>query len=121
MSVTGQTVLVVEDDPMLRGILAEALASEGHSVLTAWNGEEALAIASTLVGQLALVVTDVLLPVMDGLDLADRLASLSPAPSVLFISGIRTDRVLPGPVLKKPFGPTAFLEEVGRLLPNVPR
>jgi two-component system, cell cycle sensor histidine kinase and response regulator CckA len=120
MSVPRQTVLVVEDDSMLRGILAEALAAEGHAVLTARDGEEALAIASTLVGQLALVVTDVLLPVMDGLELAERLASLDPAPSVLFISGIRIDRPLPGPILKKPFGPTAFLEEVGRLFPSVP-
>jgi CheY-like chemotaxis protein len=114
-----QTVLVVEDDPMLRSILAEALSSEGHAVLTAGNGEEAFAIASTLVGQLGLVVTDVLLPIMDGLELADRLACLNPAPPVLFISGVRSARVLPGPVLNKPFGPTAFLEQVGRMLPSV--
>jgi CheY-like chemotaxis protein len=114
-----QTVLVVEDDPMLRGILAEALSSEGHAVLTAGNGEEALAIAGTLIGQLGLVVTDVLLPVMDGLELADRLACLNPAPPVLFISGVRTKRVLPGPVLSKPFGPEAFLAQVGRLLSTV--
>jgi CheY-like chemotaxis protein len=112
------TVLVVEDDPILRNILAEALAGEGHAVVTAWNGEEALTIASTLVGQLALVVTDILLPVMDGIDLADRLACLNPAPPVLFISGVKTERVVPGPVLSKPFGPTAFLEQVGRLLSN---
>ena len=58
---------------------------------------------------------------MDGLELAERLASFNPTPSVLFISGIRTDRVLPGPVLKKPFGPTAFLEEIARLLHITPR
>jgi two-component system C4-dicarboxylate transport response regulator DctD len=58
-----QIVLVVEDDPMLRGILAEALAGEGLAVLTAATGEEALAIAGPLDGQLGLVVTDVLLPI----------------------------------------------------------
>ena len=72
---------------MLRGILAETLADEGLDVLTAATGEEALAIAGRLDGQLGLVVTDVLLPFMDGLELADHLASLSSPPPILFISG----------------------------------
>jgi len=114
-----QTVLIVEDDAMLRRILAEALADEGIAVLTAEDGEEALAIASTLEGQLGLVVTDVLLPVMDGLELAARLACLRPPPAVLFISGVTAQRNMPGPVLAKPFGPSAFLERVTRLLPSV--
>src|SRR5688572_5290848 len=112
-----QIVLVVEDDPMLRGILAEALAAEGYVVLAAATGEEVLAIASSLDGQLSLVVTDVLLPNIDGLDLADHLAGLGSPPSVLFISGVKAERTLPGPVLAKPFGPTAFLEQVRRMLP----
>jgi DNA-binding response OmpR family regulator len=111
-----QTVLLVEDDAMLRGLLAEALAQEGCAVLTAEDGERALAIASTLAEQLDLVVTDVLLPVMDGLELAARLACLKPPPAVLFISGITTHRDVPGPVLAKPFGPNVFLEQVARLI-----
>ena len=67
---------------MLRSILAQALADEGYPVLTAEDGEQALAIASTLEGQLGLVVTDIRLPVMNG------------------------------------FGPTAFLEQVARMLPS---
>jgi CheY-like chemotaxis protein len=112
-------VLVVDDDPMLCDILAQALADEGYPVLTAANGEEALAIASTLDGQLALVVTDILLHEMDGLDLAARLASLKTPPAVLFISGVAAGRDLPGPVLRKPFGPLAFLQQVARMLPKV--
>jgi two-component system cell cycle response regulator CpdR len=111
-------VLLVEDDATLRGILAQALADEGYPVLTAESGEEALAVASTLDNQLALVVTDVLLPEMDGLDLAGHLASLGTPPAVLFISGIRESRKIPGPVLAKPFGPLAFLEQVARMLPH---
>src|SRR5688572_17679629 len=114
-----QTVLIVEDDAMLRGILAQALTDEGFPVLTAENGEQALAIASTLEGQLGLVVTDVLLPVMDGVELAARLACLKPPPPILFISGVTADRNLPGPVLAKPFGPSAFFEQVARMLPSV--
>lgn len=111
-----QTVLLVEDDVMLLGILAEALAQEGFAVLTAEDGKQALTIASALAAQLDLVVTDVLLPVMDGLELAARLACLKPPPAVLFISGIATHRDVPGPVLAKPFGPNAFLEQVARLI-----
>jgi CheY-like chemotaxis protein len=112
-----QTVLVVEDDAMLRGILAQALADEGYTVLTADDGEPALAICSTL--RLDLVVTDLLLPVMDGLELADRLARLEAPPPVLFISGVISKRNVPGPVLAKPFGPSAFFEQVARMLPSV--
>ena len=53
---------------------------------------------------------------MDGLELATRLADLQPPPAVLFISGIADARDLPGPALAKPFGPTAFLERVARML-----
>ena len=92
------------------------MTQDGFAVLTAEDGEQAFAIASTLTGRLDLVVTDVLLPVMDGLELAARLACLKPPPTVLFISGIATHRDVPAPVLAKPFGPTAFLKEVGRLI-----
>jgi DNA-binding response OmpR family regulator len=110
-----QIVLVVEDDPMLRGILAEALAGEGLVVLAAATGEEALA-ARPLDRQLGLVVTDGLLPDIDGMEVADHLAGLSSPPPVLFISGVKVERTLPGPVLAKPFGPTAFLEQVDSIL-----
>ncbi len=111
-----QTILVVEDDAILRGILAEALTDEGYVVLTADDGEPALAISSTL--RLDLVVTDLLLPVMDGLELADRLSRLEAPPPVLFISGVISKRSVPGPVLTKPFGPSAFLEQVAHMLPS---
>jgi two-component system, cell cycle sensor histidine kinase and response regulator CckA len=115
-----KAVLLVEDDAMLRGILAETLAAEGFPVLLAENGEQALAIASSLDGQLALVVTDVLLPEMDGLELAAGLASLATPPPILFISGILEGRDVPGPVLPKPFGPSVFLEQIARMLPVGP-
>jgi len=114
-----QIVLLVEGDVMLRGILAETLADEGLVVLTAATGEEALAIAGMLDRQLGLVVTDFLLPFMDSLELAEEIASLSSPPPILFISGVRLERTLPGPVLAKPFGPMAFLEQVGRMLAAV--
>jgi CheY-like chemotaxis protein len=114
-----QMVLVVDDDAMLRELLARVLVEEGFAVLTAEDGEQALAIASTLDGRLGLVVTDIRMPGMDGLELAGHLACFKPPPPVLFISGFIADRNIPGPVLTKPFGPTAFIEQVGRMLPSV--
>jgi DNA-binding response OmpR family regulator len=114
-----KTVLLVEDDAILRGILAQALMDEGLHVLTAEDGEQALAIASSLEDQMALVVTDVLLPEMNGLELAAHLASLKTPPPVLFISGVLDGRDAPGPVLPKPFGPAAFLNQIARMLPQV--
>ena len=70
-------------------------------------------------GDSIFVVTDILLPHIDGLDLADHLAGLSSPPPILFISGVKVERTVPGPVLAKPFGPVAFLEQVGRMLTAV--
>jgi CheY-like chemotaxis protein len=110
------TVLVVDDDPGLRGVLARALAEAGYRVLTAADGEEALALAGTLIGQLGLVITDVRMPVMDGLTLAVRLAHLPTPPPVLFISGYADRQEIPGPYLTKPFGPATLLEAVGQIV-----
>ena len=68
---------------------------------------------------MALVVADVLLPEMNGLELAAHLASLKTPPPVLFISGVLDGRDAPGPVLPKPFGPAAFLNQIARMLPTV--
>jgi CheY-like chemotaxis protein len=110
------TVLVVDDDSGLRGVLARALAEAGYRVLTAADGEEALALAGTLIGQLGLVVTDVRMPVMDGITLAGRLAHLPSPPPVLFISGYADGHEIPGPYLTKPFGPAVLLEAVGQIV-----
>lgn len=114
------TVLVVDDEPMLRYLLARTLADEGYPVIAVENGEQALLLASTLVGQLALVVTDIRMPGMDGLQLARRLAQLEFPPPVLFISGSADDAEVPGPFLAKPFLPGALVEQVGRLSLTTP-
>jgi CheY-like chemotaxis protein len=112
----GATLLVVDDDVGLRAILARALTEAGYQVLTAADGEEALALAGALAGQLGLVITDIRMPVMDGFTLADHLAHLSAPPPVLFISGFADGREIPGPYLTKPFQPTALLEAVARIV-----
>ena len=113
-----RTVLLVDDDASLRELLARILVAEGYQVVTAANGEDALAIAQTLDGQLGLVVTDVRMPVMDGLELAAHLAHLKSSPPILFMSGYSAVQVS-GPFLAKPFDITTLLEYVSRLLPRV--
>jgi FixJ family two-component response regulator len=72
-----------------------------------------------LEGQLGLVVTDIRMPGMNGVELAACLAHHKPPPPVLFLSGVSGDRNVASPVLAKPFGPSAFLEQVARMLPRV--
>jgi PAS domain S-box-containing protein len=82
----GETVLVAEDEPLVRTLVAGALREQGYTVLEAGDGEEALAIADATPG-LALLVTDVVMPHMDGRDLAARLRDRLPGIPVLFVSG----------------------------------
>jgi two-component system cell cycle sensor histidine kinase/response regulator CckA len=110
------TVLVVDDDEILRALLARALADAGYAVLDAADGEEALALAHAVPGQLGLVITDIQMPNMDGLTLAENLARLSPPPPVLFITGFARGYEIPGPCLTKPFLPSALVEAVGQIV-----
>jgi two-component system cell cycle sensor histidine kinase/response regulator CckA len=88
-----ETVLVVEDDETLREIIAEALDTYGYRVLAAANGVEALAVASTFVSRIDLLLTDVVMPQMNGKELADRLSQTHPNMRVLFMSGYADDAI----------------------------
>jgi DNA-binding response OmpR family regulator len=109
------TVLVVEDDPSLRGLMVRTLSAKGYRALEAGDGIEALE-------QLArdpdieLVVTDIVMPRMNGVELAQQLAS-SVRTRLLFVSAFGEEYTeLPGTLLEKPFSPTALIAQVERLL-----
>ena len=108
------TVLVVEDQLDVRALMVRALADQGYRVLEAGNGEEALEVFAKDPA-VQLVVTDIVMPRLDGFELARKLAPTRVP--VLFVSGYG-DRytVLPGPLLEKPFSPIALTEAVERLL-----
>ncbi len=80
-------VLLVDDEEILRRLLARALAGVGFQVLEAANGAEALKTALTLKGKLSLVVTDIRMPVMDGLDFALAFRPHFPTVPILFMTG----------------------------------
>jgi CheY-like chemotaxis protein len=81
------TILLVEDEPLVRDVTAEALSDRGYEVLLAANGAEALELVSGRSEPIGLLVTDVIMPGINGRQLADRLRELQPGLRVLFVSG----------------------------------
>jgi two-component system cell cycle sensor histidine kinase/response regulator CckA len=109
------TVLVVEDQTQLRTQMARALSAKGYRVLEAADGLEALEVLAAEPGIQA-VVTDIVMPRMNGVELAERMAASARA-RLLFISAFSQDfPELPGPLLEKPFSQDALIAEVERLL-----
>jgi len=81
------TILLVEDEPPIRRLIRRALESLGYQLLEACNGAQALELASHHQGEIDLLLTDVVMPRMDGFTLRDKLAESRPTTRVLFLSG----------------------------------
>ena len=118
-----ETVLLVEDEEMVRNLLHGMLEKRGYRVLTAGSGEDALGVVSRGHGPIHLMVTDVVMPGMSGPELAERLAPLHPELRVLYISGHTDDAVLRHGVreglasfLQKPFTVDAFARKIREAL-----
>jgi len=117
-----ETVLLVEDDANLRTLAVRVLKNYGYEVLVAGEGFEALSIASDPHTLIDAIVTDVVMPRMNGRELVERLAASRPDLKVLFMSGYTDDDVLRRGVLhgeaaflQKPFTP----EQLGRKIREV--
>jgi hypothetical protein len=83
----GETVLVVEDETALREATRRILARNGYRVITAANGRDAVAVATTHPGGIDLLITDVIMPEMSGKEAGDQIRALCPSVQVLFMSG----------------------------------
>jgi hemerythrin-like metal-binding protein len=120
-----ETVLLVEDEERLRAILARALRDSGYRVIAASGGAEALALGSEAVEQTSILVTDLVMPGLDGRATAEALRRRHPALPVLFVSGYAEEEAHPGELgaatgfLAKPFSPAALLARVRELLDGV--
>ncbi len=108
------TVLIVEDDPLVRTMARRSLAEAGFGVLEAANGREALALIKEH-GSVEAVLTDVAMPEIGGQELAQRLSELHPDLPVIFMSGYTDDDLTRRglleagiPFLEKPFSPAAL-------------
>lgn len=106
-----ETILVVDDEPEVLSMAADLLRMIGYSVLSAGDSIEAIRIARTRSGPLHLLLTDIVMPVMTGRDLAEEFRAIRPTIKVLFMSAyspasIEKYRVKLGPgepFLAKPF------------------
>jgi len=118
-----ETVLLVEDQEMLRSLARRVLESRGYTVLDAGYGDEALRLAQAHAGPIHLLLTDVVMPNMSGPELARRFTPLRPEARVLYVSGYSADeRTLEqvgegsGSFLAKPFTPHALAAKVREVL-----
>jgi CheY-like chemotaxis protein len=109
-------VLVVEDEASVRHLCARILEEGGYRVLTAGDGLEALAMLEAAGPKIELVISDLKMPRLDGLQLSDCLAARRVAPPIMFMSGYNLDRPTDRPVLAKPFHPSDLLAAVQHAL-----
>ena len=118
-----ETILLAEDDELLRPLSKSLLEKLGYTVLGAPNADRALAVASEYAGPIQLLVADVVMPGASGRELARRLAHVRPDTRVLYVSGYTDDAIVhhgmldPGlNFLQKPFTPAALARKVRDVL-----
>ncbi len=131
----GETLLVVEDEPAVLQLVVRMLRRNGYSVIAAPTGTQALALAAE--HDFDMLLTDVVMPEISGLELAERIRQLRPAASILFMSGYspdlfggKRDMAEGITLLQKPFTEQALLEgirtamavprEVSKIAPSLP-
>jgi CheY-like chemotaxis protein len=116
-------ILLAEDEPIVRASIAVSLRSQGHQVLSAKDGEEALAILQDEAAPIELLITDVVMTGMSGPELARRARERRPELRLLFISGYSWESELPTEstdageaILEKPFTMETLLQRVSLVL-----
>jgi PAS domain S-box-containing protein len=126
-AVPGETVLVVEDEPVVRKMMTRALAEAGYHVLQAGNAAEAIEVVTRTSGKISLLLTDVVMPGKNGRELAKEVEALRPGIPVLFTSGYtdgeieRRGLLVPGAAfVQKPLTPRGLVGAVQRTLQGMP-
>ena len=118
-----ETILLVEDEPAVRGLVHETLRLHGYTVLEARHGIEALLTGTKHLGPIHLLLTDVVMPQMSGPEVAEKLTTVRPELKVLYMSGypdhpvfsqggIKRDTAF----LQKPFTPNVLAQKVREVL-----
>ena len=80
-------ILLVDDEQLVRNFIGELLTYEGYEVLSAVNGQQALELSRSFAGSIDLLLTDIVMPKMDGLELASCIRRERPAVKILLMSG----------------------------------
>jgi PAS domain S-box-containing protein len=114
------TVLLVEDEEVVRALARRLLQRRGYTVLDATDGEHALEIAGRHEGPIDLLLTDLVMPGLRGDEVASRVLALRPETRVLYMSGYADDTIdralVSAPLLEKPFSGDAFARSVREAL-----
>jgi two-component system, cell cycle sensor histidine kinase and response regulator CckA len=120
---SGEYILIVEDEPAVRSMTCRALQEQGYQVMEASDGHEALRLVEQADGALDLIITDVIIPGIDGTELARRASLVRPGLPILFMSGYTDDDIVRRGLLdgdqdflQKPFTPDALIRRVAELL-----
>ena len=123
----GETILLVEDDHAVRGLCVTILTDLGYTVLEAGNGKEAVETAKRFHGRINLLLTDVVMPEMNGPEAAAILGAMQSGLRILYMSGYTEDAIVRHGVLgsdinflQKPVGPKRLAHAVRRCLDNEP-
>lgn len=123
-----ETIIVVEDETGVRELASEFLKAGGYLVLEASDGAEALKIATNHKGSIDLLLTDIVMPRMNGIDLAQRVRETLPGVRVAFMTGYTefSDKngqnvLIDASILQKPFSRSTLLEQVRNILNTAPR
>ena len=117
------TILLVEDEDVVRSLARQVLTRQGYHVLSARDGSEALLLSDGCASHIRLLLTDVVMPRMSGMELAEVLLQRRPAMRLLFMSGYSDSAmdehgVFAGgkALLHKPFKPDELVEKVRQIL-----
>src|SRR6266700_1265334 len=93
-------ILVVDDDPEVLMLIVATLRRHGHTVFGAQNGREAISVLAQQKQLIGVVLTDVVMPNLNGLELAERLVALNPELTILYMSGYKEEHLARfGPLL----------------------
>jgi signal transduction histidine kinase len=118
-----ETVLLVEDEPMVRALAREVLEQYGYTVISAADGQEGLDICKGFAGRIDLIITDVVMPRLSGRELAESVASVRPDARILYMSGFTDDAIVRHgmldedfPFIQKPFSPELLASKTRELL-----
>ncbi len=120
----GETILLVDDEPQVVTLVREMLTREGYTVHGVTSGQEALDMIQANAGNIDLLLTDIVMPDLNGRELADRLKPLRPRMKVLYMSGFMKETILKYygisitgiPFLQKPFTRETLARKVREVL-----
>lgn len=115
---TKPTVLLAEDSEAIRSLVLAVLRGEGHTILVAEDGDQAIELLESHIGKIDILLSDIFMPGMNGLELAKRIRGIRPDIHVILMSAHSPELLsldLNWHFMQKPFPPKALVEKINQL------